>query len=139
MINKIAVALTAIIVLIIALLMWAAFHYYGKSVSTADKLTTAVQQKNEAEFVMSTQALAVNTFNTIAGATLNDQKNNKAASQAQQVIIQTVLQKEPCAVVNIPSAAADSLLTHYNAIRSDSGNANSGKSASTVPAVSASK
>ncbi|QII37875.1 hypothetical protein G3M83_09275 [Rouxiella badensis] len=139
MINKIAVAMTAIIFMIIALLMWAAFHYYGKSVSITDQLTTAVQQKNEAEFVTSSQALAVNTFNTIAGATLNDQKNNKAASQAQQVIIQTVLQKEPCAVVNIPSAAADSLLTHYNAIRSDSGNANSGKSASTVPAVSASK
>lgn len=139
MINKIAVALTAIVLLIIALLMWAAFHYYGKSVSTADKLTAAVQQKNEAEFITQSQALAVTTFNTIAGATLNDQKADKTASQSRQVVIQTVLQTQPCAVVLVPAAATDSLRDHYNAVRQSASNADTGQPAKSVPAVANAK
>ncbi|MCC3717961.1 hypothetical protein LLP99_17065 [Rouxiella badensis] len=139
MINKIAIILTAVIALIIALLMWVAFHYYGKSVTQAESLATAVQQKNEAEFITKSQALSVGIFNLIAGATLNDQKKNEAASQDRQLIIKTVLQKESCAVVNIPSAASDSLLDHYNAVRAGTGNANSVKPATAVPAVAATK
>ncbi|QII37497.1 hypothetical protein G3M83_07205 [Rouxiella badensis] len=139
MINKLAVTVTIIMLAMIGLLMFTAFHYYGKTVSQQAEISSATQAKDQAEFITQSQALSVGIFNTIAGATLNDQKNNKAASQAQQVIIQTVLQKEPCAVVIVPSAAADSLLTHYNAIRSGSGNANPGQSTGAVPAVAAAR
>ncbi|WP_369788334.1 hypothetical protein [Rouxiella sp. WC2420] len=139
MINKIAVVLTAIILLIIALLLWAAFHYYGKSVATADKLTTAVQQKNEAQFITNSQALAVSTFNTIAGATLNDQKSDKTASQDRQTIIKTVLQTAPCNLELVPASATDSLRDHYNAVRQGASHSNTGQPVKSVSAVTHAK
>ncbi|EIC82095.1 hypothetical protein [Serratia sp. M24T3] len=137
MINKTAIILTAVILLIIALLMWAAFHYYGKSVSTADQLTTAVQQKKEAEFITNSQALSVGIFNQIAGATLNDQKTNTSASQGRQTIIKTVLETAPCNLVLVPTAATDSLRDHYNAVRQGAINTDTGKPTAVLPAVPA--
>ncbi|MGC6389665.1 hypothetical protein ACMV8I_18670 [Ewingella sp. S1.OA.A_B6] len=139
MVNKIAVALTALILALIAILMWAAFHYYGKTVSQQSEISVATQAKNEAEFITKTQAIAVTTFNTIAGATLNEQKDNVSVSQDRQVIIKTVLQKEQCAVVLIPAAASGSLLSHYNAIRTSASNADTGQPAATMPASAATK
>ncbi|EIC82169.1 hypothetical protein [Serratia sp. M24T3] len=139
MINKTAIILTAVIMLMIALLMWAAFHYYGKSVSTADQLTTAVQQKKEAEFITQSQALSVGIFNTIAGATLNAQHANTLDSQATQADIKNALANDTCAVVAVPASAADRLLEHYNAIRKSAGNTNTGQPAGGLPAVPATK
>ncbi|MCC3705213.1 hypothetical protein LLR08_21930 [Rouxiella badensis] len=137
MINKIAIIFTAVIVLIIALLMWIAFHYYGKSVAQADSLATAVQQKNEAEFITKSQALSVGILNQIAGATLDVQKANVSASQDRQVIIKTMLKADTCAVQPVPAAAAGSLLEHYNAIRKGTSNADTGQPAGAVRAIPA--
>lgn len=41
MINKIAVAITAIILLIVGLLMAVAFHYYGKTISQQTEISAA--------------------------------------------------------------------------------------------------
>lgn len=135
MINRVAVIATFILIAIFGLLAWLAFHYYGKAVSSADSLATAVQQKNEAEFISKSQALAVTTFNTIAGATIERQKSNEAVSQEGQVIIKTVLKTEPCAVVPVPAAVAGSLLDHYNAIRKGASNADTGQPVKPVPNI----
>ena len=139
MINKIAVITTVLILACISLLMFIAFHFYGKTVSQQSEISAANQAKNQAEFITQSQALSVGIFNQIAGATIDDQKSNIAKSQDRQVVIKTVLQTEPCAVVNVPSAANDSLFEHYNAVRAGAGNTNSGKSASAVPAIAATK
>jgi len=139
MINKIAVVLTALILLMFCLMMWVAFHYYGKTVAEADAISLAVKQKNEAEFITQSQALSVGIFNQIAGATLDAQKTNATASQDRQVIIKTVLQTQSCAVAPIPDAATEQLLNHYNAVRQDTRDADSRKSSSAVPAVAATK
>ncbi len=139
MINKIAVALTAIILLIIGLLMWMAFHYYGKTVAQSSSISTLTQQKNEAEFVTQSQALSVSIFNTVAGATLNAQHANTLDSKATQADIKNALANDTCAVVAVPASAADRLLKHYNAIRKSAGNTNTGQSAGGLPAVPATK
>jgi len=135
MINKIAVIATVLILTFISLLVFLAFHYYGKTVSQAADLSTAIQQQKEAEFITQSQALSVGIFNTIAGATLNVQKANVSASQDRQVIIKTVLKTDACAVQPIPTAAAGSLLEHYNAIRKGADNADTGQPAGAVPAI----
>ncbi len=129
MINKIALFTTVIILACIGLLMAIAFHYFGKTVSQASALTALTQQKNEAEFIMKSQALSVGIFNQIAGAALNEQKANASASSDWQTVIKTVLETAPCAVVPIPTAANDSLLEHYNKTRQGAGNTDTGKSA----------
>lgn len=139
MINYFRLVMTILLVLIIGVLLWAAFHYYGKTISQQAEISVATQAKNEAEFITKTQALSVNIFNTIAGATLDEQKTNVASSQARQVIIKTVLQTEPCAVVVVPAAANDQLLTHYNAIRSGTGNPDTSQPSPVVSAISSTK
>ncbi len=129
MINKIAVITTAVILACISLLLFLALHFYGKSVSQADAMTTLTQQKNEAEFITQSQALSVGIFNQIAGVTLNDQKINHRASERRQTIIKTVLEQAPCAVVPVPDPANNSLLEHYNQIYQSTTNAHSGKPA----------
>ncbi|MBF6637891.1 hypothetical protein LLS47_21285 [Rouxiella badensis] len=137
MADKIYRIATLVMLACMGLLMWIAFHYYGKSVAQADSLATAVQQKNEAEFITKSQALSVGIFNQIAGATLDVQKANVSASQDRQVIIKTVLKADACAVQPVHAAAAGSLLEHYNAIRKGSTNADTGKSAGTVRGIPA--
>lgn len=135
MLNKIIVALATLLFALVICLAWVAFHYYGKAADQAGTITTLTQQKNEAEFISQSQALTFGIFNTIAGATLDKQKANKAASQERQVIIKTVLKTEPCAVVPVPAAAAGSLLDHYNAIRKGASNADTGQSVKPVPNI----
>jgi surface polysaccharide O-acyltransferase-like enzyme len=132
MINKIAVITTLLILACIGLLMAIAFHFYGKTVSQEKALSSLTEQKNEAEFITQSQALSVGIFNQISGATLNEQKNNQAASQQRQTVIKTLLETAPCAVVSLPAAANDSLLNHYNAVRQDTRDANTGQSAGAV-------
>lgn len=127
MINKVAVIAVIVGVTLLSLLVWAALHYHGKSVALAGEITTLTKQKNEAEFITKSQALSVGIFNQIAGATLDVQKANVSASQDRQVIIKTVLKADTCALQPVPAAAAGSLLEHYNAIRKDSSNADTGK------------
>ncbi|WP_313472947.1 hypothetical protein [Rouxiella badensis] len=137
MADKIYRIVTLVMLACIGLLMWIAFHYYGKSVAQADSLATAMQQKKEAEFITKSQALSVGIFNQIAGATLDVQKANVSASQNRQVIIKTVLKADTCAVQPVPAAAAGSLLEHYNSIRKGSSNADTGKPTCTVRTVPA--
>lgn len=139
MINYFRLITTILLVLIISVLLWAAFHYYGKTITQQSEISVATQAKEQAEFITKTQALSVNIFNTIAGATLDEQKTNVASSQARQVIIKTILQTEPCAVVVVPAAANDQLLTHYNTIRSGAGNADTSQPSPVVSAISTTK
>lgn len=129
MINKIAVITTLVILVCISLLLFLTLHFYGKSISQANAMTTLTQQKNEAEFITQSQSLSVGIFNQIAGVTLNDQKTNHGASERRQSIIKTVLEQAPCAVVPVPASANNSLLEHYNQINQSTANAHPGKPA----------
>lgn len=122
MINKIAVVTTTLVLACLALLMFLAFHFYGKTVSQAASLTALNQREQEAALIIQSQATSVGIFNQIAGATLNDQRTSQTASQARQTIIKTVLQTAPCSLVPVAAAANDSLLDHYNTVRQSSSN-----------------
>ena len=135
MINKIAVVATVLTLACIGLLMAVAFYFYGKTVSQSAALVSLNEQKSQAEFITQSQALSVGIFNQIAGATLNEQKQNQGASEQRQTVIKTLLKAVPCAVVAVPAAANDSLLDHYNTFRQGAGNANTGKSVGTVSTV----
>ncbi|WP_170975478.1 hypothetical protein [Martelella alba] len=139
MINKIAVAVTIILVMIFGILAWVAFHYYGKYSSEVTTNATLTKENKSAALVVANQERLVNIFNTIAGATLNEQAKNKSDSQEREVVIQTVLKTEPCAVTIVPAAAATVLLDHYNAIRQNTGAADTGQFDATVSSQPATK
>ncbi|WP_254303002.1 hypothetical protein [Rahnella sp. BCC 1045] len=139
MVNKIAVALTALILMVIAILMWAAFHYYGKTISQQSEISVATQAKNQAEFITNSQALSVSIFNTIAGATLNEQHANTLDSQAAQNDIKDALTGDACAPVVVPARANDRVLDRYNSVRKGTGNANTSQPSPVMPAITTTK
>lgn len=139
MINKIAVALTALILAVIAILMWAAFHYYGKTISQQSEISVATQAKNQAEFITNSQALSVSIFNTIAGATLNEQHANTLDSQAAQTDIKAALAGDACAPVVVPARANDRVLNRYNSVRQSASNADTRQPSGSVPTITTTK
>lgn len=139
MINWFRVVITALLFLIIGVLLWAAFHYYGKTISQQSEISVANQAKNSAEFTLNAQAQAVSIFNTIAGATLNEQHANTLDSQAAQTDIKDALTGDACAPVVVPARANDRVLDRYNAVHKGAGNADTRQPAPAVRAVTATK
>ncbi len=139
MINKIAVVVTLVLVLLFGALIFLAVHYYGKyAVALKDNLTLTQDNANAA-LIITNQARLFTVFNTIAGATINAQANNTAASQDRQVVIQTIIKTEPCAATPVPAAATDILLKHYNEIRKDAGDADTSQPDGAVSSQPATK
>lgn len=139
MLNWFRIVITALLFLVIGILLWAAFHYYGKTISQQSEISVATQAKNQAEFITNSQALSVSIFNTIAGATLNEQHANTLDSQAAQTDIKAALAGDACAPVVVPARANDRVLNRYNAVRQSAGNADTRKPSDFVPAVTTTK
>lgn len=139
MFNWTRIAIVAVLLLIIGILDWVAFHYYGKTISQQQEISVATQAKNSAEFTLNAQALAINIFNTIAGATLNEQHANTLDSQAAQNDIKAALAGDACAPVVVPARANDRVLDRYNAVRKSAGNADTSQPAGALPAITSTK
>lgn len=139
MFNWNRIAIVAVLLLIIGILDWVAFHYYGKTISQQQEISVATQAKNSAEFTLNAQALAINIFNTIAGATLNEQHANTLDSQAAQNDIKAALAGDACAPVIVPARANDRVLDRYNAVRKSAGNADTSQPAGALPAITSTK
>ncbi len=139
MINWFRIVITALLFLVIGVLLWAAFHYYGKTISQQLEISVANQAKNSAEFTLNAQAQAVSIFNTIAGATLNEQHANTLDSQAAQTDIKAALAGDACAPVVVPARANDRVLNRYNSVRQSAGDADTRQPSGFVPAVATTK
>jgi hypothetical protein len=139
MFNWTRIAIVAVLLLIIGILDWVTFHYYGKTISQQQEISVATQAKNSAEFTLNAQALAINIFNTIAGATLNEQHANTLDSQAAQNDIKAALAGDACAPVVVPARANDRVLDRYNAVRKSAGNADTSQPAGALPAITSTK
>lgn len=137
--NWFRITVTALFAITIATLIWVAFHYYGKTISQQQEISVATQAKNSAEFTLNAQSLAINIFNTIAGATLNEQHANTLDSQAAQNDIKDALSGDACAPVVVPARANDRVLNRYNAVRKGAGNTNTGQPAGALPAITSTK
>jgi len=133
------IVITVSFFLIVSILIWVAFHYYGKTISQQQEISVATQAKNSAEFTLNAQALAINIFNTIAGATLNEQHANTLDSQAAQNDIKAALAGDACAPVVVPARANDRVLDRYNAVRKSAGNADTSQPAGALPAITSTK
>lgn len=139
MLNYFRLITTIVFALVIGVLLWAAFHYYGKTISQQSEISVATQAKNQAEFITNSQTLSVSIFNTIAGATLDEQHANTLDSQAAQTDIKAALAGDACAPVVVPTRANDRVLNRYNSVRQSAGNADTRQPSGSVPAITATK
>ena len=129
MINYFRLVTTILFALVIGVLLWSAFHYYGKTVAQQSEISVATQAKNQAEFITQTQALTVGIFNTLAGANINAKQTMRNDVATQIVAINKAVQGDPCAIQLVPPAAADSLRRQADSLRASSAAATSGQPA----------
>lgn len=120
-------------------LIYTAIHFYDEAVSQTTALSSMTQQKEKAEFVSQSMAMAIERYNQIAGVALNEQMANRTASQARQTLITSALKPSPCAAEPVPDAVSHSLLTHYEQFRQSAGHAYPGQPADAVSAVGTSR
>lgn len=128
-INYLRIAITIIFALIIGVLLWVAFHYYGKTISQQSEISAATQAKEQAEFITKSQALTTGIFNTIAEANINAKQNIESDGEAQIVYITKAIKGDACTDKHVPAAAADSLRKYADKIRANSTYATPGKPA----------
>ncbi len=118
MVNKIAVALTAIILAIIAILLWVAFHYYGTSVK-ADGKVTQLQSDNDLQtLTIATQSLNFQRSNQIAATADQYAVKITGDSQEREIEYRTILKTEPTCALPIPADIANGLYDYANRLRS---------------------
>ncbi len=129
MLNKAAVIATLVIFGMFALIIWIAFHFYGKTITQQSEISTATQAKNQAEFVAENQSLTIGILNTIAEANINAKQTMRSDVEAQIVTIQAAVKDDACAVKPVPVSAANSLRRQADGLRQDSINATTGKPA----------
>lgn len=118
MLNKIAVALTALVLAMIAILMWAAFHFYGTSVK-ADGKVTQLQSDNDLQaLTISTQSLNFQRSNQIASTADQYAVKITGDSQEREIEYRTILKTEPTCALPIPADIANGLYDYANRLRS---------------------
>lgn len=117
MVNKIAVALTALILAVIAILMWVAFHFYGKLVE-ADGRITQLQSDNDLQtLTIATQSLNFQRSNQIAATADQYAVKITGDSQEREIEYRTILKTEPTCVLPIPADIANGLYDYANRLR----------------------
>lgn len=139
MVNKIAVALTALVLAIIAILMWAAFHFYGTSVE-ADGKVSQLQSDNDLQtLTISTQSLNFQRSNEIAAAADKYAVKITGDSQEREIEYRTILKTETTCALPIPADIANGLYDYANRLRSSAMYADSSQPVKTAVSATTSQ
>lgn len=129
MVNKFAVALIALVLAIIAILMWVAFHYYGTSVKADGKLTQLQSDNDLQTLTIATQSLNFQRSNQIASSADQYAVKITGDSQEREIEYRTILKAAPTCALPIPTDIANGLYDYANRLRAsamyaDTSNAN---------------
>ncbi|WP_158784133.1 DUF2570 domain-containing protein [Pantoea sp. BAV 3049] len=90
--------------------------------------TRLTQQRDEAQAVTDSVIATTTLFNDIARATQDDNEQSEQQSEQRVVVIRQAIKTDSCSAQPVPSAAADSLRSHRDAIRNGKASADPGKS-----------
>lgn len=117
MINKIAIAVSLALALLVSILAWAALHYYGKSVVASGTISQLQSDNTLQSTTIAGQALDFQRINSTAS--LASQYNTKITgeSQEREIEYRTILKKEPTCSLLIPADIAGRLYDYANSLR----------------------
>ncbi|UYJ75339.1 exotoxin [Yersinia enterocolitica] len=113
-IKNIFTYLPAIVLIILAGL---SLHYYNQADEWHDKADTAAKERDEAQFILSSQVRMVNIINDIAKANEDEKKQITLDSQRTKAGIKSDIANDGCTNLLVPTGAIDRLRAHSNKIR----------------------
>ncbi|MGA9607018.1 MAG: hypothetical protein WBR21_08350 [Rouxiella badensis] len=117
MINKIAVTLTALIIVIFGVLLFFAFHYHGKAVAAAGQISQLQSDNSLQSQTVSTQAFNFQLSNKIAAAAQQYAVKVTGDSQEREIEYRTILKTEQTCSLAIPADIANGLYDYANRLR----------------------
>ncbi|MFD3238328.1 hypothetical protein ACE2AK_04140 [Rahnella perminowiae] len=117
MVNYFRVAATALAAGFIALMIFLAFHFYGKSVEAKGQVTQLQSDNALQSETISTQAFNFQRSNQIAGAAQLYAVQIIGKSQEREIEYRTIIKRDPASSKCVDSAVADRLLEYTNSLR----------------------
>jgi len=116
--NWLRVAVTAFAAVFIALMIFLAFHFYGKSVEAKGQVSQLQSDNALQSETISTQAFNFQRANQIAGAAQLYAVQIVGKSQETEIEYRTILKAEPTCALPIPTDIANGLYDYANRLRS---------------------
>ena len=117
MLNWFRVAVTAFAAAFIALMIFLAFHFYGKSVEAKGQVSQLQSDNALQSDTISTQAFNFQRSNQIAGAAQLYAVQIAGKSQEKEIEYRTIIKRDPAGAKCVDSVVADRLLEYTNSLR----------------------
>ncbi len=120
----------AVLLALIAALSFGVYHYHGKYSEEQGKTERLTQETAGQATVIAKQAFEFNRFNQISQQASQYATNIKAKSDERQIIIRTVVKKDPASRQCVPNTdgVVDRLFDYANSLRASAMYATTGKS-----------
>ena len=117
MFNWFRIAVTVFAAVFIALMIFLAFHFYGKSVEAKGQVNQLQSDNALQTETISTQAFNFQRSNQIAGAAQLYAVQIVGKSQEREIEYRTIIKRDPASGKCVDSAVADRLLEYTNSLR----------------------
>lgn len=117
MINKVAVFLSSLILTIIGVLMWSAFHYHSKAITAEGKVSQLQTDNTLQAGTIAAQAFSFEAFNQLSAD--NEQYEAKVTGNSEENVIEyrTILKKVPVCSQLVPASISERLLDYTHRLR----------------------
>lgn len=116
--NWLRVAVTTFAAGFIALMIFLAFHFYGKSVEAKGQVSQLQSDNALQSETISTQAFNFQRANQITGAAQLYAVQIVGKSQEREIEYRTIIKSDPASGKCVDSSVADRLLEYTNSLRS---------------------
>lgn len=128
MFNWFRIAVTGFATAFIALMIFLAFHFYGKSVEAKGQVNQLQSDNALQSETISTQAFNFQRANQIAGDAQLYAVQIVGKSQEREIEYRTIIKRDPASGKCVDSAVADRLLKYTNSLRASAMHTDTGKS-----------
>ncbi len=110
-------------------------YYHNKAKAQGVEITQLMQEKNEAQLIITTQIQQISDFNKISKAEQDEKQQVVQQSNERIVYIRTAAKANRCSMQPVPVDVVNRLREHANQIRQGSAGADTGQPAGRVPAA----
>ncbi len=116
--NRLTTALGAVLLIIVIVLAWLAFHFHSNAVKAGEKVKQLQSDNSLQANTIATQAFQFQRANEISSAATQYGINTDVATQGKEIEYRTILKNQPTCDLAVPAAIAGGLLDYTHRLRS---------------------
>ncbi|WP_426406331.1 hypothetical protein JEM67_16020 [Serratia sp. PAMC26656] len=136
--NRLIVAISGVLLLIVVGLAWLAFHFHGNAVKAGEQVKQLQSDNSLQATTIATQSFQFQRANAISTAASQHGITTDAATQGKEIEYRTILKNQPTCDLAVPAAIAGGLLDYTNSLRTRAMSADTGDADATGAGTTAS-